>query len=148
MADFDYTPNAEDVAAIMRARTRTPDGTLGSFTPDTDPSLELVESLILPATGMVAAAIGQDIPADYLPAAKLAATACTAMLIELTIQQKAGTDETSAYQHYRDLYQDAIARIAGAVQGEPGPKLLRSTPLTSVIADAQGDAIDDDIYWQ
>lgn len=147
MADFDYTPSAEDVAAIMRARTRTPDGALGSFTPDTDPSLELVESLILPAAGMVSAAIGQDIHADYLPAARLAATACTAMLVELTIQQKAGTDETSAYQHYRDLYQEAIARVAGAVQGEPGRALLRSTPLKSAIADDQGDVADDDIYW-
>ena len=136
MADFDYTPSAEDVAAIMRARTKTPDGMLGAFTADTDPSLEQVETLILPATGMVAAAIGQDIPADYLPAARLAATACTAMLVELAIQQKAGSDETSAYQHYRDLYTDAVGRVSAAVQGEPGSGFAGSVPVVSSVVAA------------
>lgn len=136
MPDFDYTPSSEDIAAIMRARTKDANGALGSFTDDTDPTRDQVEALILPATGMVAAAIGQDIPAEFQPAAKLAASAFTAMLVELTIQQKTGADETSAYEHYRALYIEAVERVTGAIPGEPGNATIRSVALTSPAAAA------------
>src|SRR6516225_1637558 len=85
MSVSDYTPTVQDIAAMLRARTRTSYGDLmNDFTDETEPTGEDVQGLIEIAVDDVSGAIGTNIPVEFQSTAKILVTYLTAANIELS----------------------------------------------------------------
>jgi len=134
----DWAPTPDLVATLLRSRTQgavtiaNPGGTeTGSFSASTRPTLTQVQQMISAACVTVGARFVGRPPCttDLREAAGLAAAYKVCQQIE------AGADSTraegTAFDHFRDLYEDAVDAAARAV--------TQLCPL-----DADGDGIPDD----
>jgi hypothetical protein len=111
----DY-PTVADVGAILRARTQdNDDDELGQFTADTRPTDVEVELLIQQAGTVVYGATGSlevlqcSMQDQVRNQAKFWISFLTAMLVELSYFPEQVRSDRSAYQQYRDLWDDDIA---------------------------------------
>lgn len=94
---------------MLRARTKDSNGAeAGTFTANTRPSNIQATDLIANAAGTVSLSIGDDIPAKLFDEAKKVVAYLAAMLIELSYFPEQVSSERSAYQQYKDLYDEAI----------------------------------------
>lgn len=120
MTSPDWYPSVDDVAALVRARTKTAfGGEEGTFTRDTRPTADQVEGLIEQAAGDIISALGTSgvCAAVALDASGTCALKA-AMLVELSYFPEQSADrESSPYQAYKELAEERMAtlvRRAGA----------------------------------
>ena len=126
MPTSDYKPTVDDVGALMFSRAHGEYDTLTTFTSDTKPTATQVTATIDRAADLVSARIGLDVHVDLRPAAKTLVTLMTALLIEPGHFPDQARPEKSAWDQWRELYNDGIEALVEAVRekgagGDPGP---------------------------
>lgn len=110
----EYTPTVEEVAALLRARTKTRGGSeAGTFNPEaatdaekTRPTEEQVDKLRDLALDKVSGVIGADIDADFHSMAKQTTALRTAMLIELSYFPEQVATQRSPYVQLKEMFDD------------------------------------------
>ncbi len=118
--EVDWRPALVEVGALLHARTRggVEEGgkELGTFTDQTNPTADQVESMISYATSSVASRIGLSPCTDALTArARGMAALYTAMLIELSyFPEQVGSDR-SPYEKYKELYDQGMEALTEAI---------------------------------
>lgn len=149
----DYTPEVADVAAFLRARTKTNGGSeAGTFTPAdaaegsrTRPSEEQVTSLIGEVAPDIVGSFPSDIPDApgddpelYRKAVARLWALGTALAVELTYFPEQVSTNRSPYAQLKALYDERFKRLSGLIAratgsgdpdgagGEPGGSLLPS----------------------
>lgn len=153
MPASDYKPIVADVAARIRARTRTPGGgEVGTFTTDTIPTAAEVQPLIDLAISDVAALIGTEIPegddedANPRLAAKNLVSLWAAMQIEITFWPEQVSSGDSSYAMLKDQYDQMLPAIKKmiddlrAAAGDSSDDMgeTASLPVSSFQPDAGG----------
>jgi hypothetical protein len=123
---LDWLCTPDDVAALLRARTKDSNGDeLGTWTDDTRPTEAEVETLIALAGQYVNGAVGGVID----PCAGSATSACAlraALLVELSYFPEQVRSDRSPYPELRELYDSAETALrscvsaGGAEGGEAG----------------------------
>lgn len=123
MADYEvpasvtYLPGGDDVAALIRARTKSPDGReLGAFTADTRPTAGQVDELIAMAAHAVHARTGWDVPAERHEEARRMTALRAALSIELSYFPEQVTAGRSAYEPLKELYDEGMAALIDALR--------------------------------
>jgi len=113
-----YMPSVQDVAALLRARTKDSTGVeVGTFNDDTRPTSAQAATMIDTAVNEVLVAVGPG-PPDWLGMGiKSAATIKAAMLIELSYFPEQVQSSRSAYPEYAQLYQFEIQALQDAARG-------------------------------
>ena len=111
-------PTIDDVAALLRARTKDLNGNeLGTFTPDTRPTGTEVERLIDMAYAEVAGSVGSVV---YDPCAK-SATALVAvraaMWVELSYFPEQVRSDRSVYAELATQWSDGLEALRACVAG-------------------------------
>jgi hypothetical protein len=114
-----YLPTLADVAAIMRARTKTVDGDeIGTFNDETRPTGEQVNRIIIQASSDVTALVDTDIPEGAYRYAKQAIIYRTAKLIEISYFPEQIATGRSPYPEYNALFDEALTWLQQAVGRE------------------------------
>lgn len=134
----DWSPDLEDVGALVRVRTKPIDGqtATGTFTSNTRPTDQQVEQLIIQAVGYVEAAIG-TLAEDLYDRAEHVAAIYAAMLVELSYFPEQVNTDQSPYEKLKELFDGAMSGLLGAVLGNSPRKGVYSVPMRSpVLADA------------
>lgn len=127
-----YLPMVSDVGALLRARTKDTRGNeLGTFTADTRPTFDEVLRLIDQAAGDVTALTDYDIPKECYWQAAGVICLRAAMLVELSYFPEQVATNRSAYQHYKELYDDMLERLIGAVEREAAEEITGEQPPMS-----------------
>lgn len=131
------TPSVDDVAAFIRARTTDDNGNqVGTFSDDTRPTADQVESLIEHVTLGLTSRLG-TVPTSEEHAARTVAAIGTAMLVELSYFPEQVRAEESAYSELKALYDENLLALMDVLIGEPASgRLVSSVPITTVLADA------------
>ena len=118
--EVDWRPTLVEVGALLRSRTRggVNEGgkELGTFTAETTPTADEVESLISYATSSVASRIGLSPCTKALTSrARGMAALYTAMLVELSyFPEQVGSDR-SPYEKYKELYDEGMEALTEAI---------------------------------
>lgn len=122
MPTSDWPVSVETVGSVLRARTRDTQGNeVGTFTAETRPTGDQVNSLIGNAVGDLASAVGADLPQPLWGQAAAAATYKAAMLVELSYFPEQVAQGRSPYAQLKDLYDEALASLKVAIGGDaPG----------------------------
>jgi hypothetical protein len=122
MAEATFKPTVEDVAALIRARTKVPGAKeAGTFNDVTRPTKTEVEALIGQAVDHVAAAIGGDPCNDQLKqSASAAAGLMTAILIEASYWPEQAEARGSTASRLEALYNARMKSLTAAVSEECG----------------------------
>lgn len=141
MALSDFTPTVDQVAALLRARTRDENGVeLGTFNEHTRPTGTEAATLIAMAAQQVAAVIGTDPVTlvateraqEVLDAATQAVALRAALLIESSYfpeQIAAGESPFLQLRELSDLQVTAVGQLIDANQ--PGQAQVYSIPIVS-----------------
>lgn len=125
----EYTPELDDVGALVRDRTVDSGGNeVGTFTPQTRPTDVEATKLIAQATQDAYAIFGEDIPDAADPdnpgairdAAREAVGYHAAALIELSHFGEQVARGNSPYAEYERLWNEAAARIQAAIESQGG----------------------------
>lgn len=126
-------PVADDVAALLRSRTKDGNGNeLGTFTDATRPSLEAVEALIATAYGDVAAQTGANLSGRNAVAARSMIALRAAMLTELSYFPEQVRGDRSAYEQYARMYGEGMTALLEAVADAGEGAGAASSPMASV----------------
>lgn len=116
MPSSDYTPTLSDIGTVTRTRTRNQFGAeLGTFSDDTYPSGDSVNTLIQNAVGYIegfAAAGNVEIGAGCYDNAKSAIIYRVCFSIELGFYPEQITGDHSPYDQFLALYESAINQLA------------------------------------
>lgn len=116
MPTTDYAPTVDEVGTRLFARTLTPSGVrVGTFNSETRPNAESVSDLIEDAVAVVSAAVGADIEQEYWQMAKTACIAYTCMSIELGYYPETTESNESAYNGFKERFQQAITYIENSL---------------------------------
>lgn len=115
-------PSADDVAALLHARTAAPGGReLGTFTDATRPSADEVERMIDMAASIIATSIGTLPTAVECPDAPTIASAVVtlttmraAMMVEASLWPEQITTADSPYATLREQYEAELPRVVDA----------------------------------
>lgn len=117
-------PNANEVARLLRARTKDTAGKeVGDFTEDTRPTWSEVDDLIDTAEGDVLAQTGSLLSDIDTRAARALVALRAAMLVELSYFPEQVRSDRSAYVEYKRLYDDGLAALLASIAeggGEAG----------------------------
>lgn len=114
-----WVPVADQVAAMLRARTRDETGReLGEFTDDgrTRPSRTEVEAIIGFVVGEIEGHVGRDLPEPVHEQARNVAVLGAAARVELSYWPEQIADQRSAGDAFREMYDAALPRLAEAVK--------------------------------
>lgn len=146
-----YLPTVDDVARLLRARTRGGDAgltTVGTFDATTTPTRDEVMDLIQIATEDVATQVGAEVPDSVTASARRLVALGTAMLIELSYFPEQTQNGQSPYEHYKELYDDGLPRLVAAASAAGDTDAAgtvggyTSVPITSPTLAAQAAAYD------
>jgi hypothetical protein len=116
-------PSVDDVAALLRARTKDDNGEeLGSFTDATRPTDLEVAVLIQLAEGDVIVQVGSDLQPVYAAEAGSMIALRAACFVELSYWPEQVRADRSAYAEYWRMYEAGMAALLGAIAagGEAG----------------------------
>ena len=112
MSVSDYTPTVQDIAAMLRARTRTSYGDLmNDFTDETEPTGEDVQGLIEIAVDDVSGAIGTNIPVEFQATAKVLVTYLAAANVELSYWPTQAAATNSMYDKLMARYNTRLTQL-------------------------------------
>lgn len=116
MPSTDYRPTVAQVGAILRARTVAGmSGEQGTFTADTRPTADQVETLIDLALADVSIRVGADVPDETWGSLASVVALRAAMRVELSyFPEQIGTNRPSPYVALADVYE---RELAAAVEG-------------------------------
>jgi hypothetical protein len=125
-----WRPTVDDVAALIRARTKDASGNeLGTFTDKTRPTDAEVEQLITNGCAKVASVVGWTLPADAEHEAKHLAAIWAACEIELAYWPEQVRSERSPYAQLLAMYEydigafaDYVAQLTPAGSGTMGAR--------------------------
>lgn len=118
MPSSDYTPDVDQVGALLRARTKDANGNeAGTFTDDTRPTEDGAASTIAIAVNQVATRIGKTIPDDEELRAQASALVAlrAALLIELTYFPEQIGSNQSPYTQLKALYDEELPLMVQAL---------------------------------
>jgi hypothetical protein len=119
-----WMPTVGDIGNLMRSRTKDSVGNeIGTFTDKTRPKYEQVVEVIRTATDDVISETDTDIPAEAYRLARTAIKYKAAMLIELSYFPEQVQPSHSPYEHYRQLYMDAMKNLLIALAREESEEL-------------------------
>jgi hypothetical protein len=116
-------PELDDVGALLRARTQDDhDDEQGTFTDDTRPTADEATKIIEQAGSIVYARIGsveEEVlicsgADDIRTQAKYMVSLLAAMLIELSYFPEQVKSDRSAYEHYRELWNEQMTSLTDA----------------------------------
>lgn len=114
-------PVVDDVAALLRARTKDADGAeLGTFTDATRPTADEVERLIARAYGDVSTQTGAVLGERLALEAAAMVALRAAMFVELSYFPEQVRTDRSAYQEYERIYDAGMTALRLAIEGESG----------------------------
>lgn len=150
----DWGPTVDQVAAYIRARTKTQGGDeAGTFNPaaewetnegkGTRPTQENVEQAIANSVGSMIGTIGLEIDGKYHDQARRVAALKTAMLIELTYWPEQVNTGRSTYPQLKELYDQEWENLltamgistdtgGGAVPADAGFPSYGGFPTTAI----------------
>jgi hypothetical protein len=122
MAEATFKPTVDEVAALIRARTKIPGGgEAGTFNDVTRPTKAEVEAIIGQAVDHVAAAIGGQPCNDQLTqSATAAASMLAAILIEASYWPEQAEARGSTAARLESLYDKRMKSLSAAVAEECG----------------------------
>lgn len=122
MAEATFSPTVDDVAALIRARTKIPGGgEAGTFNDVTRPTKAEVEKIIAQAVDHVGAAIGGDPCNDQLmQSATAAAGMLAAVIIETSYWPEQSENRGSAAARLEKLFDTRMKSLTAAVAQECG----------------------------
>jgi hypothetical protein len=121
---IELRPTVEDVAGLLRARTKDSTGhELGTFTDDTRPTDVEVEAQIDAAMGLMATHIPDPefLPEAYWPAVRELTAYRAAMRIEKSYFPEQVRSDRSAYEQLRQEYVDDLQALTDALAGAGDP---------------------------
>lgn len=125
----DWSPTVAQVGSLLRTRTKGPNMEyLGTFTTETVPTEDQVESLIPQAVGEVEARTG-EIPESLESRAGNVAALYAAMLVELSYFPEQVGSDVSPYDQLKELFDGAMEGLLSATMGNSPRKGLYSVPL-------------------
>lgn len=131
----DYTPTADEVAAVIRARTKDSNGNeTGEFSSATRPTEAQATAHAVSAAQEVALELGETLPTRFVDAAKRAVAILAAADIERTYWPEQAADDGSTYRQLLDAYERLLRALRAAVDTAAGPldrRGIRSVPLRS-----------------
>lgn len=116
-------PELEDVGALLRARTQdSHDDEIGTFNDETRPTDEEAQRIIEQAGSIVYSRIGsveEEVltcsgAEDIRTQAKYMVSLLAAMLIELSYFPEQVKSDRSAYEHYRELWNEQMTSLTDA----------------------------------
>src|SRR5215471_7639366 len=114
-----WRPTVDDVAALIRARTKDASGNeVGTFTADTRPTDAEVEQLITNGCAKVAALVGWDFPSDAYPEAQHLAAIVAACEVELSYFPEQVRTDRSAFNQLWQIWEadkDAFASYVAQI---------------------------------
>lgn len=117
LSDGFPVPSVDDVADLMRARTKNVVGEEGTFTAGTRPTADDVRRLIEFVAGEVQGHVGSALPGILHLQARQCTMLGTAAMIELSYfpeqQNQGGADRTAAAA-WREMYETALGRLASS----------------------------------
>lgn len=116
------TPTTQDVAALLRTRTKDLTGTeVGEFTADTRPTTDQAQDAIAQAYAEVTGRIGLDIAERWIDAARAQIAIRAAMWIELSYFPEQVRSDRSVYQELAQQYANgATALDSTLADNDPG----------------------------
>lgn len=122
MAEATFKPTVEEVAALIRARTKIPGGgEAGTFNEVTRPTKPEAEAIIEQAVDHVAAAIGGEPCNDQLKqSATAAASMLAAVIIETSYWPEQAEARGSAAARLEKLFDSRMKSLSAAVAEECG----------------------------
>ncbi len=117
-----WRPNVNDVAALIRARTKDAQSNeVGTFTDNTRPTDAEVEELITNGCAKVASFVGWNLPADAEPEARHLAALWTACEIEQSYWPEQVRSDRSPFAQLMQMFTFNIAQFVEYVgQLSPG----------------------------
>lgn len=111
-------PTQEDVARLLRARTKDDAGVENeAWTDDTRPTAAAVEELIQLAAGDVLSQTGAELLERPAAAAKTMIALRAAMFVELSYWPEQVRTDRSAYHEYERLYNDGMEALLVSIEG-------------------------------
>ena len=128
-------PTVDDVAALLRARTKDSNGTeVGTFDDDTRPTATEVESHIDTAVLLVGSRLPPThlLPADLQGAIAGLVAYRAAMRIEKSYFPEQVRSDRSAYTQLREEYLDDLAAVMAAVEGGGGGEAVAASDFVSL----------------
>jgi hypothetical protein len=122
MSEATFSPTVDDVAALIRARTKIPGGgEAGTFTEQTRPTKAEVERIIAQAVDHVAASVGGEPCNDQLvQSATAAASLLAAVIIETSYWPEQAEARGSAAARLEKLFDTRMKSLTSAVSEECG----------------------------
>jgi hypothetical protein len=116
---FDFLPSVGQVADYIRARTKDNLGNeIGTFTNQTRPTAQAVESIIQKAASDLALILDTDIPGEMNGQVADLIALGAALRVEISyFPEQVGTDKT-AYAELKELYDDMLERVQIALARE------------------------------
>jgi hypothetical protein len=103
----EWRPTVDDVAALLRARTKNASGNeVGTFTDETRPTDAEVEQLITNGCAKIASLVGWDVPGDAQAEALHLAAIVAACEVETSYFPEQVRTDRSAYQQLWAMFQD------------------------------------------
>jgi hypothetical protein len=122
----DYKPDVHELGAIMRARTRNDLGKeLGTFTEDTRPTSDEVESVIDQALALVSPRLGGAVADRLDDLARSIVTLRAAMMIEASYIPESDDNGGSAYDRYESQYTESLEAYDVAAGHDAGQERRR-----------------------
>jgi hypothetical protein len=114
-------PTVDDVATLIRARTKDKDGgEIGTFTPDTRPTDVQVQQLIILAEGDVLVQTGTKLwPANAAAATSMIALR-SACFVELSFWPEQIRTDRSAYEPLWRMYEAGMVSLLAAIEAGAG----------------------------
>ena len=122
-ADIAWLPGPQDVANLLRARTKDDESNeLGAWTATTRPTEYEVRGLIGTAAGDLLAAVDMLDPEWEDPHGSAAGLCArrAAMLVELSYHPEDASQPGSVYTEYRDQWDAGVKALIGMLAGPPG----------------------------
>jgi hypothetical protein len=121
MPASDYTPSVQDIALMLRARTRDANGDLVSdFTSDTIPTDLDVTGLIQSAVDDVSGAIGPDIDSGYFDTAKVCCVYLASANVELSYFPEQAVANQSMYDKLMTRYNAKLTQLLEDLEMDVG----------------------------
>lgn len=117
-------PTIDDVAALLRARTRDKFGKeLGYFNDDTRPTADQVQNYIDGAVTEVVIRLPDTVPEKYLPLVRRVVALRAAMEVELSYDPDRAHGGTSAWSGLHTMFNENMSILSNALEDvNLGPK--------------------------
>jgi hypothetical protein len=141
MPTSDYRPTVDEVAKRLVARTMEADtgNRVGTFNADTRPTGEEVHDLIDDALTVVSSAVGVDLDAEFLPMAKAATIAYTAMSIEMSYYPETTEAGDSSFRAFKERFAQQVEYIETALnQRRPNERRIVSLRQETTVGSRAG----------